>query len=39
MVDMDGDYMEAFCTLGETLAEPTEDGSAQVAACMVYSVS
>jgi hypothetical protein len=40
MVDMDGEYMDAFCgTLGETLPEATEDGSMKVAACMLHSVS
>jgi hypothetical protein len=39
MVDLDGDYMDAFCE-GVTITEPTdEDGSMKVAACMLYSVS
>jgi hypothetical protein len=38
MVDLDGDYMDAFCE-GVAVAEPTDEGGMKVAACMLYSVS
>jgi hypothetical protein len=39
-IDLDGDYMDAFCTLdAENLPAPGDDGAMQVAACMLYSVS
>ena len=39
MVDYDGDYLSAYCDIGDVLPEVGEDGAERVAICMVDSVS
>jgi hypothetical protein len=39
MVDYDGDYLGAYCDIGDVLPEVGEDGAERVAICMVDSVS